>query len=117
MRLCVVWCVRESECSNDSGTRIAISLLPRDARFDPDTVNMHQTIAAASSSLLAAKCSTHAFQPENPPSHRSAGATNCTAAQLAELPNKGCAIKSGDAAAAARGCQLALPCMGRFTIK
>ncbi len=51
------------------------------------------------------------------PANTTAGATNCSAAQLAALPGAGCAIKAGDAAAAARACQLALPCMGVFVVK
>lgn len=51
------------------------------------------------------------------PANATAGAANCTAAQLAALPGAGCSIKAGAAAAAARACQLALPCMGHFVVK
>ncbi|KIZ04279.1 hypothetical protein MNEG_3680 [Monoraphidium neglectum] len=51
------------------------------------------------------------------PANTSAGATGCTAAQLSALAKKACSIKSGDTVAAARACQLALPCVGAFAVK
>ena len=55
------------------------------------------------------------------PANASAGATNCTAAQLFALRQNSaaplCTIKAGDTAASVRACQLALPCAGEFVVR